>query len=225
MSSGSASTTGPAGHGDREGARQVFRDALGTVDLRHPFGHLPEHPPVVDLLEGLAVEEVAPDLADEEDHRGRILQGDMEAGAGIGGAGAAGHHADAGAARQLAVRFGHHGGAALLPADDRLDLATTVIERIEHGEIAFARHAEDAVGSVGRQAGHKGLGGRHGAVGFGHAEPRRRSGIFALLGVPRGERTLVSFGPGAQAQAAAADRSIPARVKTSLPAGAGRPKK
>jgi hypothetical protein len=38
--------------------------------------------------------------------------------------------------------FGHHRRAAFVAADDDLD--TAVFERIQHRQIGFARHAEDA---------------------------------------------------------------------------------
>ena len=42
-----------------EGVADVFRHAVGVVDLRHPLRHLAEHAPVVDLLEGLALAQSA----------------------------------------------------------------------------------------------------------------------------------------------------------------------
>ena len=101
----------------------------------------------VDLLEALAVAVAARDVADEQDHRGRILEGDMDAGAGVGRAGAAGDEGDARAAGHLAVGVGHVGDPAFLPADDRVDLGR-VVERVEHGEEALARHGEDAVAAL-----------------------------------------------------------------------------
>ena len=61
------------------------------------------------------------DLADEHDHRRGILARDVDAGRGIGGARPARDEADAGAAGRLADRLGHHGGAALVPADGERD--------------------------------------------------------------------------------------------------------
>ncbi len=101
----------------------------------------------VDLLEALAAAVAARDVADEEDHRGRILEGDMDPAAGVGRAGAAGDEGDAGAAGHLAVGVGHVRDPALLPADDGLDLAR-VVQRVEHGEEALARHGEDAVAAL-----------------------------------------------------------------------------
>ena len=89
MSSGSASTTGPGrpAQRGREGARDVLRDAVGAVDLRDPFRHRPEHAPVVDLLERLALLLVGSDLADEQDQRRRVLERGVHADGGVRRAG------------------------------------------------------------------------------------------------------------------------------------------
>ena len=104
----------------------------------------------VDFLEALAVAVGAVEVADEQDHRRRILEGDVDSGAGVGRAGAAGDEGDAGAAGHLAVGVGHVGDPALLPADDDVDLGR-VVERVEHGEEAFAGDGEDAVAAVDLQ--------------------------------------------------------------------------
>ena len=101
----------------------------------------------VDLLEALAVAVAARDVADEQDHRGRILEGDVDAAAGVGRAGTAGDEGDAGPAGHLAVGVGHVRDAALLPADDGVDLGR-VVQRVEHREEALARHGEDAVAAL-----------------------------------------------------------------------------
>jgi hypothetical protein len=131
---------------DLEGARDVFRDAVGAVDLRHPLGHLAVHAAVVDFLEGFAVHEVGADLADEQDHRRRILVGRVHADRGIGRARAAGDEADAGLAGQLAVGIGHERRAALLAVDDEADIG--IVQGVEHVEVAFAGHAEGGVHAV-----------------------------------------------------------------------------
>ena len=151
MSSGSDNDdrAGPAGGRDRKGAGDEFGNARGVVDLDHPFGDVAEEAPVVDLLEGLALLGVARDLADEQDHRDGILHGDVHAGRCVGGAGAARDEADAGLAGQLALAIGHHRRAAFLAADDGAD--RRIVQRVEHGKIAFAGHAEDALDAVGFQ--------------------------------------------------------------------------
>ena len=64
----------------------------------------------------------------------------MDAGRGIGGAGATGDEADAGPARHLADRFGHDGSRAFVATNGEFDIAA--VKGIERGKITFARHAE-----------------------------------------------------------------------------------
>ena len=131
----------------------------GAVDRRDPLRHLAEHPAVVDLLERLALDEVGADLADEEDHRRRVLERGVHADRGVGRAGTARHEADAGLAGELAVGLGHVRGAAVLTRDDELDRVARVVERVEHGEIALARNAERGVDAVHLQLVDQDLGG------------------------------------------------------------------
>jgi hypothetical protein len=70
-----------------KGAAHVFRDALHAVDLRHPFRHLAVHAAVIDFLEGFALGELVADLADEDDHRGRILEAGMDPDRAVGAPG------------------------------------------------------------------------------------------------------------------------------------------
>ncbi|KAG1443655.1 hypothetical protein G6F57_018039 [Rhizopus arrhizus] len=118
---------GAAAGGNRERAREVFGDAVGAVDLCDPLGHLAEHAAVVDFLEGFTLHEVIAHLAHEQDHRRGGLVGGVHADAGVGGARAARHEADAGLAGQLAVGIGHHGRAAFLTADGDLDVSKTCL--------------------------------------------------------------------------------------------------
>ena len=101
---------------------------------------------VVELLERLALAHVAPDLADEQDQRGGVLLGNVDAGGRIGGARPAGDEADAGPPGELADRLRHHGGAALLAADRHLDRA--VEHGVERRDVALARHAEHVARAV-----------------------------------------------------------------------------
>ena len=130
---------GAAGCRDRKGAGDEFRDAGGIVDLAHPFGDFGEGAAIFDFLEGFAFTRIALHLADEQDHRDRILAGDMQAGGCVHGARTARHHADAGFAGEPAPGIGHHRGAAFLAADHDIDIG--IVERVENGEIAFSRHA------------------------------------------------------------------------------------
>ena len=132
---------GAAGGRDLERLVEQLGDALGHVDLRHPFGERRVHLAEIDLLEGLAVDLVARHLADQHDHRRRILERGVDADRGVAGAGAARHQQHAGLAGQLAVGLGHERGAALLAAGDEVDLGR-VEERVEHLEIALAGDAE-----------------------------------------------------------------------------------
>ena len=146
----------------------------GIVDLGRPFGHRAEHGAIVEFLKRLALAHVACDLADEHDDRRRILARDVNAGRSIGGAWPARDEADAGPAGRLADRLRHHRGAALLPAHGDGDVA--VVEGVEHGEIALARHAEYVAHAVDAQLIDQNLGG--GARIVLHrasASPRRRS--------------------------------------------------
>jgi len=68
---------------------------------------------------------------------------------GVGGARSPCDEADARLAGQLAVGFGHEGGAALLAVDDEAD--ARVVQGVEHVEVAFARHAKGGVDTVDLQ--------------------------------------------------------------------------
>ena len=137
---------GPPARRHIKGARNQFGHASGIVDLDHPFRHAAEETAEVDLLEGVALARVAADLADEQQHRRGILLRDVDAGRGIARARPAGDEAHARTSGRLADRFRHHRGAAFLPADGDLD--GTIVERVEHGEIALARHAEHVLDAV-----------------------------------------------------------------------------
>ena len=133
----------------RERAGHELRDPRGALDLGDPLRHRVEHPAVVDLLERLAILHVAADLADQEDQRRRVLVGRVDADRGVGCPRPAGDEADAGLARQLAVRLGHVRGGGLVPAGDEPD--RRVVERVEHREIALAGNAERELDAVQRQ--------------------------------------------------------------------------
>ena len=134
-----------------EGARDIFGNPRGDVDLRRPFGDRAEHLAVIDFLKRLAIHHVAADLADQHDHRRRILERGVDADRRMAGAGTARHHADAGLAGQLAVGLGHVGGAGLVAGVDELEAVAHVEQRIQHFQIALARYAEGHVGAVDQE--------------------------------------------------------------------------
>ena len=88
----------------------------------------------------------------------------------LGGAGTTGHKSDARFAGHLAPGVGHVGDATFLPTDDQIDLVLHVVERIERGQIALSRHAEDGVDTVEAQAVHEDLSARAeiGRIAVGH---------------------------------------------------------
>ena len=150
-----------------------------------------EHLPVVDLLEGLAVALVARDLADEQDHRRRVLERGVHADRGVGRARAARHEADARPAGELALRLGHEGRAALLPAGDEADALAVLVEAVEHGEEALAGHAEDGVDALRDQRFDEGVAGEAcGVMGHGVTAASARRAIIA-----HGARRRSGFAP------------------------------
>src|SRR5258706_15423279 len=92
-----------------EGASDVFGYPASDIDLRRPFGDRAEHLTVVDFLECLAVRHLATDLADQKDHRCRILERGVDADGSMAGAGTSRHQAEARLAGELAVSLGHIG--------------------------------------------------------------------------------------------------------------------
>ena len=158
MSSGSASTTGPGPPGarGREGARDVLGDAVGAVDLRDPLRHRPEHAPVVDLLERLALLLVGGDLPDEQ-HRAASSPG-TRCGRRPTACVAPGPRVTRqtpGPPGELAVGLGHVRGARLVAARDQAD--RRVVQPVEQREVALARDAEGDVGAVHGELVHEHL--------------------------------------------------------------------
>ena len=105
-----------------------------VVDLGHPFGQRLEHPAVVDFLEALAVGFVERDLADEQQQRRRILEGDVHADGAVAGAGAAGDEGGGRAAGELAAGLGHVHRAGFEAAGDEVQLLAHGVEAVEHVE-------------------------------------------------------------------------------------------
>ena len=156
-----------AGRCDVEGTEHVLGDPISGVDLRHPLGDRREHLPELHFLERLAAAHVALHLADEQDHRRRILIGRVYADARMRPTGAARDEADSGSSRQLAIRFCHVGGGPFVLRDDDLDLRR-VVKRVQHVEIAFAGYAEKTIDAVDAQRVNEDPPSRAGSGTIGH---------------------------------------------------------
>ena len=136
---------------------QIFRNAISAIDLRDPLRHLPKHAPVIDFLKRLALDKIAADLADKQNHRRRILIRRMHADTGVGRTRPARDETDSRPPRKLAVGLRHERRAALLPAHDELKLLAHVIHRVQHSEITFARYAKRQIDAVTLQSIHQNL--------------------------------------------------------------------
>ena len=148
MSSGSAIATGtrPALHGDVKRALDNFGDLRGGLDLRRELRGRGEQGAIVHLLEGAAPHHRPLDLADEQDHRRRIVLGDMKPVRRVGRAGTAGDEADPGPSGEPPLSQRHDRRARLLPADGQFD--RRVVHGVEGGEIGFARNAIDPLDAL-----------------------------------------------------------------------------
>ena len=151
---------GTALHRDVKGPRQQFGYPGRVIDLDSPFGGRAEKGRVVHFLERAAPAHAPLDLANEQDQRHRIVLGDVNAMRGVGGPRPARDHGNARAAGQAAHGVGHHGRARFLAADCQVD--RRVMQRIEHGQKAFARHAEHMLDALDLRAGRQGSGRRCG---------------------------------------------------------------
>ena len=164
-------------HRRAEGACHIFGQAVGRLHLAHPLrqaeGARAEHLAVVDLLESLAIALVGGHLAHQQDHRRRVLEGDMHADAGVGRARPARDEADARAAGQLAVGLGHEGGAAFVATGDEADAVAMLVEAVQRRQEALAGHPEHRVDALGDQGLHEGVAGETGGErgrGSGHGD-------------------------------------------------------
>ena len=131
----------PALHRNVKRALDNLRDLRRGLDLRRELCRRGEKRPIVHLLEGAPPHHRPLDLADEQDHRRRIVLGDMQPMRGVGRAGAAGDEADSWPPGQAPFGQRHHRRARLLPADGQFD--RRVVHGVEGGEVGFAGNAID----------------------------------------------------------------------------------
>ena len=133
--------TGPALHRDMERPRYDLGYSRHVVDLRRPLRERAEDGAIIHLLKGAAFAHAALDLPDEQDQRGRIMFGDVDRVRGIHRARAARDEDDAWPSGQSRRCLGHERRAGFMPRDRQLD--GRIVERVEHGQVGLAGHAED----------------------------------------------------------------------------------
>src|SRR3546814_1186113 len=89
-----------------------------TTLFRSPFGDGREHRLEIDFLKRLAIARCTIDIADEQDHRPRILPRDMHPDRGVGGARPARRKRDPWPPPHRPVGARHEADSAFLPAPD-----------------------------------------------------------------------------------------------------------
>ena len=139
--------TRPAGGRHLERAKHVLRDAIGRFDFGDPLRQRRKHLAELHLLKRFAAAHVALHLADEENHRRRVVIRGMHADAGVRGPRPSRDEADAGTAGQLAIGLCHVGRCALVLGHDQLDLRR-VVQRVEHLEVTLSGDTEQAIHAV-----------------------------------------------------------------------------
>jgi hypothetical protein len=149
---------------DPDGALGELGDAVGDVDLDRPLGDRLEEGEQVHLLEGVSLDDLIGDLADQGDDRHRLGVGVVDADREVGGARPARGEADADLVGAAGEAVGHVGGA-LLVADGDVAHAIVLGERVDQVHHRRPRQAEDMADAlagegVDRQPG-AGDGGAH----------------------------------------------------------------
>ena len=137
------------------------------IDPRRPFGDRAEKGGKVDFLKAFAVPHARIDVADEQDHRLRILPRDMDADAGIGRPGAARHEGHAGPTGHRPLGTGHERRTAFLAAGHHID-RILLRQSVEDLQEAFAGDGEDTFAPLFDQAIDQQAGGGRGG-GRAHA--------------------------------------------------------
>ncbi len=182
---------------DRSGSsaeRLAARLGHGVGDLGRrarlgcPLGQTADRRDLVDLLERLASADLPLDLADQDEHRGRILAGGVDADAEVRGTDRSRREADGGPAGQLAVRLGHECRPAFVTGRDDADAGA--FEGVEEPEERLARDGEGVadtrcpqlVGDVAPNGPWTGIDDRFGGGLIGDCGVRGRVGLGRRLG-------------------------------------------
>ncbi len=116
-----------------------FGDLLRRFDLGDPFCGRAEKGPIIHLLKGAPPKHRALDLADEQDHRCRIVLGDMDAVRRVGRAWTACDEANPRSPGQATLCQRRHRRPGLLTAYHDLD--GRVVHCVERRQVGFARNA------------------------------------------------------------------------------------
>ena len=171
---------GPAAEGLLDGFRERARKLVDGSRLGAPLGKPPEGLGLVDLLECLPAAIVSLDLADDREHRCRVLQRGVDPDRQVGRPNRARPEAGRRSAGQLSVGLGHERCRALVPGRDDAD--PDVAERLEDAEEALAGDGERVADAGGAQGlGHE----MTGRTGLGRFLDRRGLGFERrFLGQP-----------------------------------------
>ena len=137
---------GSAGGRDLEGAPDELRQAPRVDDLLRPLAQRRERGAGVELLEGLAAELAARDLADQVEHRRGVLERGVHADRAVHRSGTPRDEAHARAAGELPVGGRHVRRARLVAGVDEPD--RRVVQRVERREVALARDPVDHLDAV-----------------------------------------------------------------------------
>ena len=153
--------TRSTGHGQTRPAQGQLAESIGSRRLDRPLGNRPEGVRQLGFLEGFAVPVGRRNLAEQREHRARILMRGMNPDGEVAAADHARTHAHGGTPSEFAERLGHEGGAALVSGGDHTD-AGCVIERIEQAEKALAGDAKGVTDARGQEGLDHGLAARTG---------------------------------------------------------------
>ena len=132
-----------------EGARNQFGNALDLVDFWSPTAWVPNYGAIVHLLEGFALAHAALDLAHEQDHGRGVLLAMCTPASALEAPGPRVTIQMPGSPVSLPW------ASAIMAAPPSLaahgDLDAGVVQAVEHGQVAFARHAEHMLDAMGGQ--------------------------------------------------------------------------
>src|SRR6185503_20809729 len=128
---------------------QDARDVARLGRFGRPFGEPAERADLVDLLECRMPTVRALDLTDQGEHRRRVLARGVDPDRQVGRSDGPRAETRSRAPGEVAVRFGHEGGATLVARCDHAD--TGVTKTVEEAEERLTRHRERVAHASGPQ--------------------------------------------------------------------------